>query len=69
MNLEASAHYRVITFEHANLKRPLKLVAGTIVGFHWSEPSKANVIYTAGGLTYPVTETLEQIEEKIKGEK
>lgn len=58
-------HYRRLVFQHANLKRPVHIVAGTIAGYHWSEPTQCNVIYTTAGI-FPVEESLEEIDQKIE---
>lgn len=57
--------YDVITFNHANLKRPVNIVRGTIAGFHWSEKAAANCIYTTGGI-FPVIESEEEIKQLIQ---
>lgn len=57
-------HYKRLTFQHANLNRPVRIIAGTIAGYHFSEPTKCNVIYTTAGV-FPVSETLEQIDQMI----
>ena len=59
------AHYRTVTFNHANTKRPVHVVAGTLAYYMWSEPVKAVVVYTTGGGAFPVTETLEEIDQLI----
>lgn len=59
------SHYRKIVFHHANLNRPVHIVAGTIAGYHYSEPTKCNIIYTTAGI-FPVSETLEEIDQKIE---
>lgn len=58
-------HYRKVTFTHANLKRPVSVIAGTIAFWHWSEPVKATVVYTTAG-ALPVEETDEQITKMIE---
>jgi hypothetical protein len=58
--------YDIITVTHANRKAPLKLVVGTIVGFEYSDAAKSNIIYSAGGVMFPVLETLEEIEGLLK---
>lgn len=58
------SQYEVITFTHANLARPVKIVAGTVSGFHYSETVKATVVYTTGGV-FPVVETVEEVERRF----
>lgn len=55
-------HYRKVLLTHANLKKPLHLVAGTIAGYHHSDASQATHVYTTGGV-FPVNETPEQIDQ------
>lgn len=52
--------YKTLTFNHANLKKPIYLVLGTIAGFHHSETTQSTHIYTTGGI-FPVVETPEQV--------
>ena len=67
------AHYKVVAFTHANLKRPVNVVAGTLSYFLWSDQVKAMIIFKTGGGQFPVSETEDEIKEKInqlsKGEK
>jgi uncharacterized membrane protein len=58
-------HYKKLTFQHANLKRPVSVVAGTISMWHWSEPTKSMIVYTTGGII-PVEETDEQITQMVE---
>ncbi len=58
-------HYKKLTFNHANLKRPVSIVAGTIAAWHWSEANACMLIYTTAGIL-PVSETDEEISEKIE---
>ncbi len=57
--------FEKVVLSHANLKRPVHIVAGTIAGYHWSEASKATHVYTTGGI-FPVEETPEQIDTKLE---
>lgn len=59
-----SQHYVPVEFMHANLKRPVFVIAGTASMFHYHEPTKSNVIYTTGGII-PVMESLEVIQAKF----
>lgn len=58
-------HYRALTFTHSNLKRPVKIIAGTIAGYHAVPATEATHIYTTGGI-FPVSETPEQIDVIIE---
>ena len=57
--------YRVLTFNHANLKRPVHIVVGTIAGYHWSDKAAAVCVYTTGGV-FPVLESEEEIKTMIQ---
>lgn len=61
-----SNYFTVLTFTHANLKRPVEVVAGTISFYLYSDKAKANCIFTTGGNIIPVEESLETLKEKIQ---
>lgn len=56
--------YTPVVLSHANLQRPVRLILGTIAGYHWSDASKATHVYTTGGV-FPVSETPEDIDKKL----
>lgn len=56
--------YRVLVFKHANLKRDVSIVAGTIAGWHYSDASKCTYIYTIAGI-FPVLETEAEINRLL----
>lgn len=56
--------YKRIALNHANLKVPLKLLQGTIAGYHISETTKTTHVYTTAGI-FPAVETPEQIDALI----
>jgi hypothetical protein len=58
-------HYNKVTFNHALLGTKVHVVLGTIVGYHYSEKSKATHVYTNGGV-FPVNETCEEVTKLIK---
>ncbi len=60
------AHYQVLVFTHANLKRPVHVVAGTISHYLYSETAKATALYTTGGGIIAVQETVEDIDQRLK---
>ncbi len=55
--------YSRIVLTHANLKKPLNIVMGTIVAFYSSETDKCTHIFTTGGGVFPVVETIEQLNQ------
>lgn len=58
-------HYQKIILTHANLKRPIHLVAGTIAGWHDVPTLGHRHVYTTAGI-FPATETMEQIDSIIE---
>ena len=57
-------HYEKVVLNHANLKRPVHIVLGTIAGYHWSDSSAATHVYTTAGV-FPAVEKPEEIDEII----
>lgn len=57
-------HYQKIQLMHANLKKPLHIVAGTVAGYHHSDKAACTLLYTNAGI-FPVLETPEQIDAII----
>ncbi len=55
-------HYEKVLLNHANLKRPVHIVAGTIAFWHFAESTQCTHIYTTAGIL-PVVESPEQIDE------
>lgn len=64
MNDNAKTHFEKITLTNANLKRPLRLVLGSIGAYYWNESTKSNIVCTTTGI-YPVQESIEQIDALI----
>lgn len=62
----SEAHYQVVRLNHANLKREVCVIAGVINMYHWSEASKSVNVYLSGGQVIPVTESIEELDQKIK---
>jgi hypothetical protein len=56
--------YRRVTFNHANLKRPVQVLIGTIAGYHWSDATASTHVYTTAGV-FPVSETPDQVSVLI----
>ncbi len=54
-----------VVFNHANLKRPVHIVAGTIAGWHFSESTQSTHVYTIGGV-FPVSESPDQIDQVMR---
>jgi hypothetical protein len=63
--LQSRDHYSVVVLQHANLNKPVSVVAGTIAMWHWSDTTKSTHVYTTGGV-FPAKETPEEITKLIK---
>lgn len=59
--------YKRIVLTHANLKRPIHLVMGSIGGYHESPANKCTHVYTNSGV-FPALETPEEIDKLIENE-
>jgi hypothetical protein len=56
-----SAFFERIYLTHANLKRKVHVVAGTLAAYHYSEAVKATAVHTIAGV-FPVVESPEEID-------
>lgn len=59
-----SSQYKQLTFQHANLKRPVKVILGTISSYLFSDKVASVCLFTTGGII-PVIETMEEVERVI----
>lgn len=59
--------YKRIVLMHANLKRPVHLILGSIAGYHESPANKCTHVYTNSGV-FPAEESPEEINKKIDDE-
>lgn len=59
------SEFKKITLTHANLDQKVRLVVGSICGYHYSEGTKSTHVYCYGQTVFPVKETLKEIDALI----
>lgn len=63
-----SHSYKKLRLSHANLKRPVHLILGTVSGYHDHKSPEGirlyTVVYTTAGM-FPAEETIEEIDRLI----
>lgn len=57
--------YTPLFLTHANLGKAVRIIIGTMAGYHYSDSTQSTHVYTTGGV-FPVLESVEEIDDMLK---